>query len=63
MRALSEVRQMTDVELTAEYDSMWGLWDTSREDEEGHSGSPGEWIMERIDEIETEQKRRKRGSR
>lgn len=26
--------------------------------EEGKSGSPGEWIIERIDELETERRRR-----
>ena len=34
------------------------LWDQRSEDRDGHSGSPGEWIVERMDELKTEAKSR-----
>lgn len=50
---------LTDDEIARELDDLEARWKTSRRgDDEGHGGSPGEWIVERMDELETEQKRR-----
>lgn len=53
-------RSMTDDELTAELARVEKLWTDMRTDPEfeGHGGSPGEWMVERMDEIETEKRRR-----
>lgn len=48
-------REMSDAALTAELFDLGIAWDGL--DREG-SGSRGEWIIERMDEIETEQRRR-----
>jgi hypothetical protein len=51
---------MTDAEIEAELTSLDGQWDALRaSDDEGHGGSPGESLIERMGELETEQKRRK----
>ena len=50
---------LTDEEIKRELSDLAAKWDESRDDDEGHAGSPGEWIVERMDELETEQKRRK----
>jgi len=55
MRPASE---LTDAELVSEEYRLGILWDSIRDDDEGHGGSPGEWVYERLDEIEAEQKRR-----
>jgi hypothetical protein len=52
------VRRMSDDELTAELDKLGKEFDEFRDGLEGMSGSPGEWMVERMDEIETEQRRR-----
>jgi hypothetical protein len=52
--------RMTDDQLAAELKLLGDQWDESHKDEEGHGGSPGEWIVERMGELETEQKRRRR---
>ena len=51
---------MTDAELKSELASLVAEWDElhSDPDDEGHGGSPGEWLVERMGEIEHEQKRR-----
>lgn len=51
--------QMTDEEISSELSEVGKRWDSLREDEEGHGGSPGEWMIERMGELETEQARRK----
>jgi hypothetical protein len=56
--ALRPVRELSDLELAAELTERGNDWDAVRADDEGHGGSPGEWIIERIDEIEAEIKRR-----
>jgi hypothetical protein len=53
-------RTMTDAEIAAELKALGEKWDESvASDDEGHGGSPGEWMVERMNELETEQKRRK----
>ncbi len=52
-------RMMTDAEIASELESLGKKWDAFRDsDDEGHGGSPGEWMVERMGELETEQKRR-----
>jgi len=50
----------SDLWLANELDRLGKQWDESRADpeDEGHGGSPGEWLWESMGEIETEQKRR-----
>lgn len=48
---------MSDDEITNELGELSAKWgDLRKELEEcgGHSGSPGEWMVERMDELETE---------
>jgi hypothetical protein len=54
---MKDARQLTDDELSAELDNLGKQWDEFRKDAEG-AGSPGEWMIERMDEIRTEQRRR-----
>ncbi len=51
---------MTVKQISDEMDVLEGKWRDLRDDPEfeGHSGSPGEWMIERMDELETELKRR-----
>lgn len=52
-------RDMTATELVAEHTRLCLAWDELRSDPElAGGGSPGEWMIERIGEIETEQRRR-----
>lgn len=57
-------RDLTDAELIAEQTRVEKIWDEMHEPDEdgeifaGHGGSPGEWMVERMDEIATEQARR-----
>ena len=58
-------RDLTDAELVVEQTRVEKLWDEMHEPDpetgeefEGHGGSPGEWMVERMDEIATEQSRR-----
>jgi hypothetical protein len=45
--------------LAAELEQLARKWDRLMSDEfDGHGGSPGEWMVERMDEIETELRRR-----
>jgi len=55
----SPARTMTDLAIAAELRRLGRQWDTLGRDTEGHGGSPGEWMVERMGELETEQKRRK----
>lgn len=51
---------MTDAAIAAELASLGKQWDEFvASDDEGHGGSPGEWMVERMGELETEQKRRR----
>jgi hypothetical protein len=50
--------RMTDRELSMELKRLECLFDQARSAEEGRGGSPGEWIWERMQELETEKKRR-----
>lgn len=50
--------KLSDVKILAELEKLVAHWDELRDDLEGHAGSPGEWIIERIAELETEQERR-----
>ncbi len=49
---------LTDEQIATELETLEREWDEFRADTEGHSGSPGEWMVERMNELETEQKRR-----
>ena len=53
-------RDLSAAEITREIGRVSELWDEMSADDEfeGHGGSPGEWMIERLDELETEQKRR-----
>lgn len=58
-------RDLTDGELAVELARVERRWDRLHEPDEdggvcGHGGSPGEWMVERMDEITTEQSRRLR---
>lgn len=49
---------MTIPEIRSEFTLLSKKWDNVRADEEGHGGSPGEWIWERLGELEHELKKR-----
>ena len=52
---------LTDEEITRELDELEARWKAFQDDiGEGHGGSPGEWMVERMDELETERNRRVR---
>jgi hypothetical protein len=58
---MKPARDMTDSDLAAEMTDLGKQWDDMRRalDEcGGMSGSPGEWMWERMAEIEAEQKSR-----
>lgn len=56
---MKPARLMTDDELSAELERVGKQWDELRSDPElAGGGSPGEWMVERMDEIETEKRRR-----
>lgn len=53
--------QMTTEEIRKEHDLLSRKWDdlfTEYDNEGGHSGSPGEWLWERLGELEQELKKR-----
>lgn len=56
MRAHLPASGMTNLQLAKELDRLSHLFDDVREGD--HCGSPGEWMVERMGELETEQKRR-----
>lgn len=59
---MKDVKKMTAAQLRGELAKLGKKWDAFRnggDEDEGHGGSPGEWMVERMGEIETEQKRRK----
>lgn len=52
---------MTTEEIRKEHDLLSRKWDdlfTEYDNEGGHSGSPGEWLWERLGELEQELKKR-----
>lgn len=49
---------MSDRQLQEDFTRHCLLWDKAVADKDGHSGSPGEWIVECMDELRTEAKRR-----
>lgn len=51
-------RDMTDAAIAAEIDKLGKKWDKFRAGDCDGSGSPGEWMIERLDELEHEQKQR-----
>lgn len=53
-----DVVRLTDSQIEDELAALGKLFEDSRSDGEGHGGSPGEWMVERMGELETEQKRR-----
>ena len=55
---MRDARLLKDVEIASELKELGKAWGASRVDDEGHGGSPGEWVIERMTELETEQKRR-----
>lgn len=46
-------RTMTRPEIETEIEDLKKKWDARRDDDEGHGGSPGEWIVERLEHLET----------
>lgn len=55
---MTPTAHMSDRQLQEDLTRHCLLWDQQAADKEGHSGSPGEWIVERLDELRTEAKRR-----
>ena len=49
---------MSSTEIIAERVRLNKEWDDYRRDLDGHQGSPGEWMIERMGELNTEMKRR-----
>jgi hypothetical protein len=54
-------KALLDHEIAHEIRRIGKEWDDmfADPDFEGHSGSPGEWMVERLNELETEQERRR----
>lgn len=53
--------QMLDNQIDDELHTLGIKWDAFQADiGEGYGGSPGEWMVERMGELETEQRRRKK---
>ena len=53
-----DASKMTIEKIRSELRTLGERWDAFRTGSEGHGGSPGEWMVERMGELETEQKRR-----
>lgn len=49
---MTDIQAMNIPQLRAEQKRLQDIWD-SRENDEGHAGSPGEWIIETLGEVET----------
>lgn len=62
---MRKAKAMTDKEIARELVELGKRWNSFRAgvEDEGMSGSPGEWMIERMGELETEQKRRTAGAR
>jgi hypothetical protein len=59
VRAGASAATMGTSDILAEYKQLAKRWDESRaSDDEGHGGSPGEWMVERMGELEHELKQR-----
>lgn len=56
------VQRMTNAQIEQELELLAVEWEETRRDCEG-AGSPGEWIWERMDELETELERRQNGKK
>jgi hypothetical protein len=55
---------MTDAQISREMLDLSARFDRLRGDlGEGHGGSPGEWMYERLNELETEQLNRQKRAR
>ena len=50
--------EMTDEQIASEMASLEVEWRKFQSKCDGAAGSPGEWMFERMDELETEKKRR-----
>lgn len=50
---------MTDTAVATELKKLGAEWDRVSEDDVGHGGSPGEGLVERMGELEQEQRRRR----
>jgi hypothetical protein len=58
---MRDASMMSTQEIRSEFDLLSKKWDdlrTKYDDEDGHGGSPGEWIWERLGELEHELKKR-----
>lgn len=55
---MRRVRYMTASDLRRELARLAKSFNSRDDDDEGMAGSPGEWMVERMGEIETELKRR-----
>lgn len=55
---MKPARQLTTKQIRLELAELDDQWEQFQKDLEGMSGSPGEWMIERMDELETELKRR-----
>lgn len=53
-------KNMTDTEIIEELVELDDMFYEFRKDLDGMSGSPGEWMVERIDELSTELERRRK---
>jgi hypothetical protein len=57
---MNAARNLTTKQISDELDVLEGKWrDMRSNDDGGRGGSPGEWLVERMDELETELARRK----
>jgi hypothetical protein len=57
---LKKASALTNEEIAGELSELEAKWKSFREDLDGMAGSPGEWMIERMGELETEQKRRQK---
>ena len=56
---MMRAQDLTDTEIATELTVLGARWTAFQQaDNEGHGGSPGEWMVERLGELETEQTRR-----
>lgn len=58
---MTPARHMKDEAIARELSRLEKKWAALRSGDDGHGGSPGEWMVERMDELETEQRRRAAG--
>lgn len=59
--AETPARHMQDAAIERELAKLAKRWDSFRASDPEGGGSPGEWMVERMDELETEQRRRAAG--